>query len=281
MGATRAVITICRPDGSKVFINDAKLAAEYLRTISSCEPAEPKAIQVPRVIANRAKAAVQQPVVHDISTPRERIPEEIPIPEEIVQLPKTQNVENVVQRQVVQQQNAPRYVDKSETQEVIEQTPPRASAGRWESLVDRFLRADLVRVADDVKEKRGLYLAEERIAAAASEGCWRPASMLQAGDVVRVIKEFRTADETVQVLLPDGCAGVVELIDDEGDALVAFPSLLGVMSCSRWVLKKSYDRLSVYHTARRDQAQPSDARDSNLGKAHAQDFCSASQQLGE
>ena len=63
MVATRATITICRPDGSKVYINDAKLAAEYLRAMAPCESVGPKAedsvaIQVPKVIANRAKAAI-------------------------------------------------------------------------------------------------------------------------------------------------------------------------------------------------------------------------------
>ena len=68
---------------------------------------------------------VQQPVVHDISTPRERILEET------VQLPLIQTVEEVVQPQVPDPKHEsasssceiPRFVDKIETQEVIGQIP--------------------------------------------------------------------------------------------------------------------------------------------------------------
>ena len=72
--------------------------------------------------------------------------------------------------------------------------------------------------------------------------------MLRAGDVVRVLKAFRSADDGVQISLPAGCKGVVDSVDDDGDALVSFPALTGVQCCVRWVLKDSFTNLSVYDT---------------------------------
>ena len=58
-------------------------------------------------------------------------------------------------------------------------------------------------------------------------------------------KKFRSAGEAIQVEFVVGSVGIVDSVDDDGDAKIIFPCLMGVRCCTRWVLKRDYKHLSV------------------------------------
>ena len=59
---------------------------------------------------------------------------------------------------------------------------------------------------------------------------WTPfdksAGTLTVGDVVRVERRFASGDGVLQIMLTKGVKGVVEHLDEDGDAQVRFPALV-------------------------------------------------------
>ena len=122
--------------------------------------------------------------------------------------------------------------------------------------MQRVLLADRYQKYENDKDKARAYVAQERIEHAVALGQWISTGQLEDGDVVRVDSEFKSSDESVQVTLPSGLMGVVESLDDDGDAQINFPSLGGVRSSTRWVIKANFKRLCAQKRKRQSVNTP-------------------------
>jgi len=85
--------------------------------------------------------------------------------------------------------------------------------------------------------------AQMTIDCEAQKGDWtKLESPLKIGDVVRVDKGFLSGD-SFRVELAPGNTGIVEEIDEDGDAQIRFPGLKQVRCRLRWVLKDGFCKL--------------------------------------
>ena len=95
----------------------------------------------------------------------------------------------------------------------------------------------------EIEDKR-LDLAAKEIAASAEKlDQWMAIEELGVMDVVRVERNLASADEALQVALPNGSVGVVENVDEDGDALVCFPALIGSRCSATWVTRTCFPKV--------------------------------------
>ena len=111
-----------------------------------------------------------------------------------------------------------------------------------------------------LKDSSGDRKAEEAVAMAESVDGWQPLTgsyMLSVGEVVKVDKTFQSADESLKVCLPVTSKGIVRKVDEDGDAQIRFPNLIGLRCKARWVLRSNFIHLSKYQRAEETQGVPS------------------------
>ena len=170
--------------------------------------------------------------------------EAIPGPTHFVEIPVVKITEKVIE--------VPRFIEKVAScggeASLEPQAEKTATAGRWESMVRRSLHiGECARRSDALRRGRD-DLANERVMDAEKIDAWTPfdksAGTLTVGDVVRVERRFASGDEVLQIMLTKGVKGVVEHLDEDGDAQVRFPALSGLRCTLRWVLAADFAHLS-------------------------------------
>lgn len=88
------------------------------------------------------------------------------------------------------------------------------------------------------------------------QGSWTAiAEQLRVGDVVRAAASFHTIDSSLCIRIPLGMAGVIQKVDDDGDACILFPALEEVQAVDRWVYKASFSKLEVFRTVTHEDSE--------------------------
>ena len=122
------------------------------------------------------------------------------------------------------------------------------TTGRWESLVGRAMCVrGQTSFSDRIRSGRD-DVAKEKVWDAERMDAWVPTGQLAdkivVGDVVRIDQRFSTADD-LQVMLESGTKGVVEQLDEDGDAQIRIPFLSGLRCSLRWVVAADFPKMSI------------------------------------